>query len=178
MKINAGNFKYRNLEIPKEARPTSEKVREAVFSMINQDIHSAVVLDLFAGSGSLGLEALSRGAKKCYFNEVSAKNIVVLKDNVSLCKAEEMSEISKSDFRRCLSQIGEKLDIIFLDPPYSSGYYDEAINLIAENEMLSSGGIIVAEHDIKKPLNEEYGNIKCVKKKKYGTIGVDIFINA
>ena len=82
MRINSGRFKYRKLEIPESARPTTEKVREAVFSMLIGKVEGATVLDLFAGSGSLGLEALSRGAEFCVFNEGDRKNYKILKNNI------------------------------------------------------------------------------------------------
>lgn len=176
MKITSGEYKYRKLEIPDGIRPTTEKVREAVFSMVREWIPEAVVLDLFAGSGALGLEALSRGAARCYFNEGDRRNYRVLMSNISHCKAEEASICSNSDFRQCLGRIREKLDVIFLDPPYREGYYDEAFELIEEYELLEEGSIVVAEHLYDNKLSDKYGGLTKIKEKRYGSIGVDVFI--
>ncbi|MBQ0005767.1 MAG: 16S rRNA (guanine(966)-N(2))-methyltransferase RsmD [Clostridiales bacterium] len=176
MKITSGDYKYRKLEVPEGIRPTTEKVREAVFSMVREWIPGAVALDLFAGSGALGLEALSRGAARCYFNEGDRRNYRVLMGNIDNCKAMDEAVCSNSDFRQCLGRINEKLDVIFLDPPYREGYYDEAFDLINEYELLDEGGIVVAEHLYDNPLSETYGRLTRIKEKKYGSIGVDVYI--
>lgn len=178
MKITSGEFKYRKLEVPKEIRPTTEKVREAVFSMINERIPGAVVLDLFAGSGSLGLEALSRGAEHCCFNEMSRKNFLLLKKNIENCRAINKSTITNSDFRKCLDNVNEKFDIVFLDPPYAAGYYNESFQLLQTNHLLKSGGIVIAEHLYDNPLLDKYLDLCKSKEKKYGTIGLDIYTMA
>lgn len=177
MKISSGEFKYRKLEIPYGIRPTTEKVREAVFSMIASWIPEAVVVDLFAGSGSMGLEALSRGAAKCYFNEGNRANFKVLLGNINNCKAGERAIASNSDFRQCLGKLREKVDVIIMDPPYEeSAYYDEAFALINELELLDEGSIVVAEHLYDNKLLDEYGFLRRIKEKKYGTIGVDVYV--
>lgn len=175
MKIVAGDYKYRKLEIPEGIRPTTEKVREAVFSMINFYIPGAKVLDLFAGSGSLGLEALSRGAERCWFNEVERRNFRVLQGNVSNCRAEDRAVLYNHDFRKCLSLIKQEMDIIFLDPPYQSGFYDEAFDLFTENGLIKESTVVVAEHLYNNKLSDTYGKLYKTKEKKYGTIGVDLF---
>lgn len=176
MKITSGEYKYRKLEVPAGIRPTTEKVREAVFSMVREWVMDAVVLDLFAGSGALGLEALSRGAARCYLNEGDRKNYKILCGNVDHCKANDKAVLSNSDFRQCLGRIKDKLDVIFLDPPYREGYYEEAFELINEYELLEEGSIVVAEHLYDNKLSETYGRLTKIKEKKYGTIGVDVFI--
>ncbi|MDD5823698.1 MAG: 16S rRNA (guanine(966)-N(2))-methyltransferase RsmD [Firmicutes bacterium] len=176
MKINSGEYKYRKLEIPEGIRPTTEKVREAVFSMVREWIPDAVVVDLFAGSGSLGLEALSRGAAKCYFNEGDRRNFRVLMNNVNNCKAGDKAVCTNSDFRQCLGRINEKVDVIFMDPPYRDGYYEEAFELVEEYELMEEGSIIIAEHLYDNPLPETMGRFSRIKEKRYGTIGVDVYI--
>ena len=177
MKITSGEFKYRNIEIPKGIRPTTEKVREAIFSMIRDWIPEAVVLDLFAGSGGLGLEAISRGANKCYFNEINRQNYKVLLENIKNCKAEDRVLISNKDYASCLPGITDKLDIVIMDPPYEEvGFYENAMSLLQEYDLLEKGSIVVAEHLYDNPLNEEYGELHRIKEKKYGTIGVDVFV--
>lgn len=175
MRINAGKYKYRNVVLPDDIRPTTAKVREAMFSMMYGYIEGSIVLDLFAGSGSLGLEALSRGAEFCYFNEASRKNLPILKGNIQNCGAGDESKVYNKDFRKCLATIEPGIDVIIMDPPYAAGYYEEAFELILENDLLNPGGIVVAEHLYDNPLSDNYGKLTRVKAKKYGTIGVDIY---
>ena len=179
MKITSGEYKYRKLEVPDGIRPTTEKVREAIFSMISAWIPDAVVLDLFAGSGALGLEALSRGAALAYFNEVDRKNFKILLNNINNCKPGDAAKAYNGDFRSCLEKMGfsgVKFDVILMDPPYEAGYYDEAFELINEYDLLDEGSIVIAEHLYDIKLSDTYGNLRKLKEKKYGTIGVDMFI--
>ena len=175
MKINSGRFKYRKLEIPESARPTTEKVREAVFSMLMGRVEGATVLDLFAGSGSLGLEALSRGAEYCVFNEGDRKNYKILRNNIENCKAEEISSSYNNDFRKALVLANREFDIIFIDPPYREGYYGEVFELIEEYGLLADEGVIVVEHLNDNSLSDNFGSFVKTKEKRYGTIGVDFF---
>nr|WP_297966784.1 16S rRNA (guanine(966)-N(2))-methyltransferase RsmD [uncultured Mogibacterium sp.] len=178
MRINSGRFKYRKLEIPESARPTTEKVREAVFSMLIGKVEGATVLDLFAGSGSLGLEALSRGAEFCVFNEGDRKNYKILKNNIENCKAEEISSTYNNDFRKALILANREFDIIFVDPPYREGYYGEVFELVEEYGLLADGGVIVAEHLNDNELSDNMLSFSRTKHKRYGTIGVDFFERA
>lgn len=178
MRINSGRFKYRKLEIPESARPTTEKVREAVFSMLIGKVEGATVLDLFAGSGSLGLEALSRGAEFCVFNEGDRKNYKILKNNIENCKAEEISSTYNNDFRKALILANREFDIIFVDPPYREGYYGEVFELVEEYGLLADGGVIVAEHLNNNELSDNMHSFSRTKHKRYGTIGVDFFERA
>ena len=178
MRINSGRFKYRKLEIPESARPTTEKVREAVFSMLIGKVEGATVLDLFAGSGSLGLEALSRGAEFCVFNEGDRKNYKILKNNIANCKADEISSTYNNDFRKALILANREFDIIFVDPPYREGYYGEVFELVEEYGLLADGGVIVAEHLNDNELSDNMLGFSRTKHKRYGTIGVDFFERA
>jgi RNA methyltransferase, rsmD family len=178
MRINSGRFKYRKLEIPESARPTTEKVREAVFSMLIGKVEGATVLDLFAGSGSLGLEALSRGAEFCVFNEGDRKNYKILKNNIANCKADEISSTYNNDFKKALILANREFDIIFVDPPYREGYYGEVFELVEEYGLLADGGVIVAEHLNDNELSDNILGFSRTKHKRYGTIGVDFFERA
>lgn len=175
MRITSGEFRFRKIEAPEGARPTTEKVREAIFSMIQMSTQDAVFIDMFAGSGALGLEALSRGAAKCYFNEGNRRSYKVLVNNINNCKAMDRAVVTNSDFRKFIMNLNDSVDVVLMDPPYQEGYYEEAFKLLEENNVLNDGAIIVAEHLFEQPLNDSYGNIKKIKTKKYGTIGVDIF---
>lgn len=177
MKITSGEFKYRNIEVPPGIRPTTEKVREAVFSMIRDWIPGACVCDLFAGSGSMGLEALSRGAGKCWFSENNRQNFRVLLRNIENCRAGERAHALNCDFKSALSRISDKLDIVIMDPPYDeTGYYIQAFDILTEKGLIDEGSIIVAEHLYDNKLPENYANLTRIKEKKYGSIGVDVYI--
>ncbi|NLY81588.1 MAG: 16S rRNA (guanine(966)-N(2))-methyltransferase RsmD [Clostridiales bacterium] len=177
MRITSGDFKYRRLIAPKgyDSRPTSEKVREAVFSMIGTNIEGANVLDLFAGTGSLGLEALSRGADKCTFNDNSSKSLEALRENIENCKAEGWSTVLRGDFKRTLDKATEPFDIIFLDPPYKAGFYDDAFKLISEKNLLKEDGLLIVEHNKRDGLDDKKAGFVKIKEKRYGSVGVSVF---
>lgn len=180
MRIIAGDFKGRKLETPLgyDIRPTTEKVKEAIFSILQNDIYDAICCDLFSGTGNLGLEALSRGAKKCYFCDNSRDSLNITKRNISSCKAEALSIVLPGDFEKCLSRIeslGEKVDIFLLDPPYREGLYERCFELIHEYGLLSDGGIILAEHERKDEFPEELYGYKLIKERFYGSIALSIY---
>lgn len=175
MRITSGRYKYRNITLPEDIRPTTGRVREAIFSMVMPILSDANVLDLFAGSGALGLEALSRGAAHCWFNDSSRQHVTIIQKNVENCQAMEFATITGKDFRRCLYSLRKPMDLILLDPPYHSGHYEEAFRIIAQEKLLSPGGQIVAEHLYNIPLSEELYGFRRINNKKYGTIGVDIY---
>ena len=180
MKITSGKYKYRKIELPKGIRPTTEKVREAVFSMVTPWLEGAVVMDMFAGSGAYGLEALSRGASHCYFSETSRANSKVLLSNIAGCEAGEESTVYNSDYQTAISKVSElgiTLEIVFMDPPYDEvSYYGKAMELLQKNELLDEGSLVVAEHLYDNKLSDNYGYLHKIKEKRYGSIGVDVFI--
>ena len=162
MKITSGKYKYRNIEVPRGIRPTTEKVREAVFSMLMQWLPDAEVLDLFAGSGAMGLEALSRGAAKCTFVEMNRQNHRVLMSNIAKLSGKKEKPV---------------FDIVILDPPYEkTDYYATAMEKLQEPGLVDEGSVVVCEHLYDNKLSDTYGKLVKFKEKKYGTIGVDLFI--
>lgn len=179
MKITSGEYKYRKIEVPKGIRPTTEKVREAIFSMINQWLPDANVFDMFAGSGAMGLEALSRGAEKCAFCEASRANFKVLLSNISGCGASEKSIAINKDYKAAIASLagdGNKLDIVIMDPPYDqTDYYKIAMDMLQEYELLDDGSIVVCEHLYDDKLSDTYGKLEKIKDKKYGSIGVTVY---
>ncbi len=177
MRIIAGDYKGRRLETPDgyDVRPTTDKVKEALFSIIAPYIGGGVVVDLFSGTGNLGLEALSRGAEKCYFCDNSRMSIGIIKRNIKYCNAEEYSVVYAGDFRQSLQKIRDKADVIILDPPYEAGYYEEAFELIRELDLLAEDGVIVAEHWAKLELPEELYGFEKIKERKYGHIVLSIY---
>lgn len=129
-------------------RPTLDRVKEPLFSIIQNYIEDAFVLDLFAGSGALGIETLSRGAKKCIFCDKSYNVIKILKQNLEKTRFIEKSIVTVSDYKKCLNEFKqEKFDIIFIDPPYKLNIAVESVKTIIENKMISKNGIIVLETD-------------------------------
>lgn len=178
MRIIAGKYKGRKLETPldKRIRPTGEKVKEAIFSAILPYINDAVCCDLFAGTAGLGLEALSRGGKKCYFVDIDRTAIALIKNNIAKCNAEGDSVVIFGDYNKGLKRINEKIDVFFLDPPYHDGLYEKVINSIDLLDLLSDEGIIVSEHPKEVVLPEEIGRLTVAKSKNYGKTVVTYYI--
>ena len=177
MRIITGEYKGRRIEMPRDnnIRPTTEKVKEAIFSMLMQDIPDAVCVDLFAGTGNLGLEALSRGAEKCYFGDKSRESIALVKRNIAHCGANERAVVIPGEYQKVLGMIPEKADVFFLDPPYKEGLMIDCISLISELELLSDNGLVVAEHGREEELPDEVAGLEKIKEKKYGTIVITIY---
>ena len=178
MRIITGEYRGRRLKTPygKDVRPTSDKVKESIFNLlipyINDDF---VCVDLFAGTGNLGLEAISRGARICYFSDSSRDRLRLVKENVKICGAEERSVLLSGDFRSNLGRIHDKVDIIFLDPPYKSEFYLSALDAIKETGILNEGGVVVCEHAEKDELPDSYNGFTKIKEKRYGSIGVCLY---
>ena len=153
-------------------RPTLDRVKEPLFSMIQNYIPDANVLDLFAGSGALGIESLSRGAKHCTFCDKSYKSIQMLKENIKKTRMEEKSTIFNQDYKNCLAGLEEKYDIIFIDPPYKQDIAVDAIKRILELNLLAEDGIIILETDEEERELEELKQveIEVYDKRKYGRV--------
>lgn len=177
MRIIAGEFKGRRLFTPKDSkvRPTTDKVKESIFSMIAPYLEDAIVIDLFSGTGNLGLEALSRGASRCYFGDKSRESLELTRQNIAYCKQEGSAVTILGDFEYVLRKISEKADIIFLDPPYQKGLLTSCFELISEHSLLSTEGIIVAEHGAKDQMADELFGFTKIKEKIYGTIAISIY---
>jgi len=167
-------LKLKSLE-GSDTRPTLDNVKEAIFSMLFDKVRDAFVLDLFAGSGALGLEALSRGAKKTVFVDANSNACSVIRANVENAKMEDASVVVKSDAMAYLKKAkaeNEKFNLIFLDPPYSKGLLEEALSLIEEYGILDKDGFIICEFDsTEKP---DIKSFNLVKDKKYGRVCVNI----
>lgn len=153
-------------------RPTLDRVKEPLFSIIQNNLQGANVLDLFAGSGALGIEALSRGSRHCTFCDKSYKAIQMLKENVRKTRMEEKSTILNEDYNKCLEKLKEKYDLIFIDPPYKLDIAVKAIKKIINLGILSADGIIVLETDEEERELEELKQveIEVYDKRKYGRV--------
>ncbi len=169
MKIISGLYKGRNLlgyDI-KGTRPTMDRVKESLFASIQSYLKDSVVLDLFAGSGNLAIEALSNGAKYAYLVDNSSQAIKIIKKNIENLQIEN-SFIINLDYEKALEKLsGKKLDIIFLDPPYNTDYIEKAISLINKFSCLREEGLIICESDaLEKIVYPD--NYQVWKSKKYG----------
>ncbi len=149
-------------------RPTTERTKEAVFSTLFDKTVDANVLDLFAGSGQMGIEALSRGAKHCTFVEQARDALAVIKYNLDATRLAGKATLEFKEVLSFLASAKCKYDLIFLDPPYGKGLVDETVSLIEKYGLLSDGGIIVAESDDVDEVKEVFGDIKMYRKSKYG----------
>ena len=170
MRIITGSARGRRLEALEgmEVRPTPEKIKEALFNIIQFRIEGRVFLDMFAGSGQIGLEALSRGAEKAFFLDASKKSIAVIERNVSHCGFEDSAKVINADSVVYVRNIHETFDVAFLDPPYRTGLLLQGMEAAAGK--LSAGGILIAEHPIDEELPERVGSLKKLKDYKYGKI--------
>lgn len=164
MRIISGKYKGRKIQgfDIDGTRPTMDRVKESLFGIIQTYIKDAVVLDLFAGSGSLGIEALSNGSKKAYFIDNNNIAISTIKNNLQNI---ENGILIKKDYKEFLKNTNEKFDIIFLDPPYQLNYINDCLKLIEERELLNKNGIIICEYEneLIEPIYE------VIREKKYGT---------
>ena len=179
MRIIAGDYKGRRLQSPQDysIRPTTDKVKEALFSILTAKIWGSRVLDLFAGTGNLGIEALSRGAETCVFADSSRESLRLIRENIAHCKAEEGARVEAGDYRKILGNQTEPFDIILLDPPYNKGLLDECFRLIAENELLAEDGVIVAEHRREEKMPEKLHGFQKQKERRYGIVMLSIYAN-
>ena len=169
MRVITGKYKGRNLIAPKNvARPTLDRMKETLFNIINDKLQGASVLDLFAGSGQLAIECLSRGANRAILcdNSRDAHNAI----KINFEKIGEKPEIMYCDFRDCLKRLNCQIDIVFVDPPYQSGFYTEVLSEIDNRNILSNQGIVVCEHSTEIDLPENVGNITCFDHRKIGTV--------
>ena len=156
-------------------RPTADRVKEAVFSIINFDVPCAKILDLFAGTGQLGIEALSRGADKAVFVDEREDACRLVRENLKRSKLESSAQVVRGDAISFLSRTKEKFNIIFLDPPYAQDLLENSLNLISEIDILQSGGIIVTERPAGKDLLCAFEGYERSKDYKYGTTLITIF---
>ncbi len=169
MRVIAGSAKGCALKAPwgRLTRPTTDRVKEALFSVIQFEIADSRVLDLFAGSGALGIEALSRGAGRAVFVDKDDKSIALIKENLAKTRLAEKAEVLKKDFGQALKGFSQKFDIILLDPPYAQGLYADALALIHECALLQDTGVIVMEYETGFDINIP-GIYRIDKEKKYG----------
>ena len=162
-----------------ETRPTLDRVKESLFNILQNRIYDSKILDLFAGSGAIGLELLSRGAKEAILCDNSYKAVQIIKENVIKTHFEDQTKIINNDYKNTLDMLkDEKFDIIFLDPPYESQFDIQAIKIIIDNDMLSKEGIIILETDNEKEKKEMIDklDINVYDLRSYGRVSL-FFLN-
>ena len=147
MRIISGTARGRKLKEPQgmDTRPTTDKVKESLFNIIQFELEGRRVLDLYAGTGQLGLEALSRGAERCVFVDQRREAAALVKENIKLCRFEDRSRVVQEESLSFLSACREKFDVVFLDPPYQSGLLEKSLEQLIRFDILREHGIIVCE---------------------------------
>ena len=180
MRVITGKAKGVQLKTPEGllTRPTTDRVKEALFSVIHFELPGAVVLDLFGGTGQLGIEALSRGAKSAVFVDAREDACKLIRENLKRTKLERDGTVIRSDYLEYLSRCREKFDIIFLDPPYAEVFLENALNRITEIDILQSDGIIVTERPLGKELPWEFAGYDRSRDYKYGKTLLTIYRKA
>ncbi len=179
MRVITGSARGRRLvtvEGTDVVRPTTDRVKEAIFSAIQFEIQDAVVLDLFAGSGQLGIEALSRGAAECFFVDSAAVSIKAVRQNVEACGFSETAHICNMPFSAFLKSTGREFDIALLDPPYERKIIQKALPILVPK--MSEHGVIVCEHERECVLPREVGGFGLVKLLRHGSISLSIYRTA
>lgn len=170
MRIIGGEYKSRILSefAGEDVRPTSDRAREALFNILAFKVRGARVLDLFAGSGALGLEALSRGAKEVTFNDFSKDSLAILKKNLGTLKIAvgERAFVQNYDYAVCLEGVRGRFDLIFIDPPYRFDYGEKALLKIAEKGLLTKDGVAIYERD--RAFTGEISGLEICDERKYG----------
>ena len=179
MRVISGILKGKNIEgyNISGTRPTMDRVKESVFSTIQDSIKNSVVLDLFAGSGQLGIEAISNGSKLCYFIDNNKEATNTIKKNIELLNIKDKSIVHNYDYKKSLNYFKDnniKFNIIFVDPPYDYDVLDKVISKILEYNLLEKQGILVIEHT--KEIKGDYKDLYLYKAKKYGYKYINIYI--
>ena len=177
MRVISGKARGVTLKTPEGmvTRPTTDRVKEALFSIIQFDLPGTNVLDLFGGTGQLGIEALSRGAKSAVFIDEREDACRLIKENLKRTKLENYGKVIRSDYLSYLKNTREKFDIILLDPPYAETFLENSLKMITEIDILQSGGIIVTERSLDKALLLEFAGFSRSRDYKYGKTLVTLY---
>lgn len=178
MRIIGGKYRSRVLAdfAGQDIRPTSDRAKESLFNILSLKTYGARVLDLFCGSGALGLESLSRGAKEVVFNDFAKESLAVLKKNLETLKIPvngDEAKLSNADYLVCLESVRGQFDIIFIDPPYRFDYGEKALQKIAQKGLLTENGVAVYERD--RPFEGEIEGLEKYDVRKYGKAYLTFF---
>lgn len=175
MRVITGSARGRVLKTLQgdDVRPTTDRVKEAVFSIIQFEIEGRRVLDLFAGSGQLGIEALSRGAQSVAFVDISKDSVSTVKYNLEHTRLSENARVFQTDALSFLKLGSEVFDIVFLDPPYNSGLLEKALELLPDR--VAAGGVVMCETPFGADLPDSVGSLTRAKSYKYGKIMITVY---
>ncbi len=170
MRVITGSARGVRLQTPEgqQTRPTAERVKEALFSIIQFEIEGRRVLDLFAGTGQLGIEALSRGARSAVFVDQRADAAKLVRENLRRTKLETHATVVTGDYAAFLSSARERFDLIFLDPPYADTTLENALNRITAIDIVADGGIIICERPVEKALSLDFAGFARSRDYRYG----------
>lgn len=185
MRITGGMVKNRRLANIKEPniRPTSDIVRSSIFNILGQTMTGLTILDLFAGTGSLGIESLSRGAKKAVFIDKSSRALAIIKKNLTICGYNELSMILKDELPNGLAHIQDlgcgQFDLVFIDPPYGKGYIKPTIYKLIECDLLSKNNQVVVESstEANDPFPPKVCNLQLEPTRSYGSTLIGLYSN-
>ena len=177
MRVITGKARGITLKTPNgmQTRPTADRVKEALFSIIQFNIPGAKVLDLFGGTGQLGIEALSRGAAKAVFVDAREDACKLIRENLKRTKLGEDAIVVRADYLDYLKRCRDVFDVIILDPPYAEVFLENSLKLIAEIDILQTNGIIIAERPVGKELHWEFEGYTRSKDYKYGNTLLTIY---
>ncbi|AKL95523.1 RNA methyltransferase, RsmD family [Clostridium aceticum] len=180
MRVIAGEARGLRLFTPKDLqiRPTSDRVKESIFNIVQNYLYDSIVIDLFSGTGNLGIEALSRKAEKVYFVDKNQESIDIIKKNLQKTNLITKSEILQSDVISAINRLAGRnvqANIIFMDPPYKQGLAIAALEEIAKNKLLQPSGMIIVEHDKDEDMPEEIGSILQFRSKSYGNTSATFY---
>jgi 16S rRNA (guanine966-N2)-methyltransferase len=174
MRVIAGQYKSRKLVAPpgSETRPTADRLRETLFNIVSASVTGSVWLDLFAGTGAIGIEAISRGARMAYFVESSKRALRVIRANLASLKIEEGFEIIEREAATALRMLDSQAvscDFCYLDPPYRKmGDYEQVLGFLSQSRLLGAGGLAIAEHDKHFDPGEAFGSLRRRRTVKQG----------
>lgn len=158
-----------------DTRPTTDRVKEAVFNIIQFEIEGRSVLDLFGGSGALAIEALSRGAKDAVIVDKDPQAVSAIRENLERTKLRQHAEICRMDYLMFLNSCKKRFDLVFLDPPYAEKFLENALKRISEIDILKSGGIIITERPATKSLDSELPGLERSRDYRYGKTVITLF---
>lgn len=175
MRVIAGEAGGRKLKSGQgtKARPTTDMVKEALFNTLANRVVDAIWLDLFAGFGGIGIEALSRGAKKVVFVEQDPKHLAIIKENLALTQLQERAQLVRGDVLKIVPTLSDVYDVIYIDPPYESGLYEPTLELVLAKSLLHPNGVLILEHN--KALTPQIPEtFEVLRAKTYGETGLTI----
>jgi len=180
MRVIAGRAKGRRLKAPRgrDLRPTADRVKEALFNILPRDLSGKKVLDLFAGTGSLSIEALSRGAEEAVLVDVSKEATRLIEDNLrALGFTGRARVLTDPVFKtaRSLARARERFDLILIDPPYDKGLAGETLKALAKEGLLTESGTAVAEHSVREKIDDRYGALVLSDRRRYGDTELSFF---